>query len=39
MEFDIKLTANEYMNWNSVHICPPMQIKSKKNYANKQIQQ
>ena len=26
----MKLPANHCMNWNSVHICLPIQIKSKK---------
>lgn len=28
LEFNIKLPANNYMNWNSVHICLPIQIRN-----------
>ena len=28
LEFNIKLPANHYMNWNSVHICLPIQIRN-----------
>ena len=27
LDFNIKLPANQYMNWNSVHICFPMKSK------------
>lgn len=29
LEFNIKLQANQYINWNSIHICFPIEIKSK----------
>lgn len=29
LEFNIKLQANQYINWNSIHICFPTEIKSK----------
>ena len=34
LEFNIRLSANQYMNWNSVHICLPTKIKSSTNEAN-----
>ena len=34
LEFNIKLPANLYMNWNNVHICLPIQIKKSTNEAN-----
>lgn len=29
LEFNIKLQANQYINWNSVQICLSIEIKSK----------
>ena len=29
LEFNIRLPANQYVNWNSAHICLPIQIKNK----------
>ena len=29
LEFNIKLPANQYMNWNSLHTCFPIQILKK----------
>ena len=34
LEFKIKLQSNHYTNWNSVHICLPIQIKKSANEAN-----
>ena len=34
LKFNIKLPANQYMNWNTVHICLPIKIKSSINEAN-----
>lgn len=34
LEFKIKLQSNHYTNWNSVHICLPIQIKKSTNEAN-----
>ena len=33
LEFNIKLPENQYMNWNSVHICLPIKVKSNTNEA------
>ena len=34
LEFNVKLPVNQYMNWNSVHLCLLIQIKSKTNTAS-----
>ena len=34
LKFKIKLPANQYMKWNSVHICLLIRIKSKTTPAN-----
>ena len=34
LEFNIKLPANQSINWHSVHICDLIQIKKKTNNAN-----
>ena len=34
LEFTIKIPPNHYMNFNSVHICPPIWIKSKADNNN-----
>ena len=34
LEFNIKLPANQYINWNSIHICFPIERKSKSDDDN-----
>ena len=34
LELKINLPANQYMNWNSFHLCLPIMIKKSTNEAN-----